>query len=591
VSPSRITVESGEIRVQPSFVDMLLVHRLGGKFRGSLWRWPATPANARMLRAKLRAVEATAEFDALVGPIAAAVEKHFAETPPAEVVANAQALRQSALLPGMYTQEVMVVPPPVVAPAAEEPPLVIPGLRVRPWRHQVAAFRFCMKKFEAGFHGILLAMIMGTGKSLVACMLVLALAAKRVLIICPLRVIPVWVAQFERHVDIPLVIVTLDEDAGTTDGKTKLADEKLKLAQARGVPFVCVINYDSMWREPFATWAEKILWDMVIPDELHRAKSPSGRASTELKRLRGKARYRIGLTGTPMPHGPMDIFAQFRFLDLRIFGPSFTAFRAKYAEMGGYQRKQIVGFQHLEELESLMGRITFRVGKEVLDLPEETTETYYCDLGPEGARVYREMDEDFVARVKDGTIVTAANALVKLVRLQQATGGFLRDESGSTHRVDTSKLKLLADTLEDIGPDEPVVVFAHFTEDLDSIHEACVNVATAGDWQKGGKSLELSGRRDEIARWQAGEAQVLAVQIKAGGVGVDLTRARYSIFFSTGFSLGDYEQAKARTHRPGQTRPVMHIHLVARKTVDVKVRRALEQRAQIVESILAEIRN
>ena len=284
-----------------------------------------------------------------------------------------------------------------------------------------------MKKFEAGFHGILLAMIMGTGKSLVACMLVLALAAKRVLIICPLRVIPVWVAQFERHVDIPLVIVTLDEDAGTTDGKTKLADEKLKLAQARGVPFVCVINYDSMWREPFATWAEKILWDMVIPDELHRAKSPSGRASTELKRLRGKARYRIGLTGTPMPHGPMDIFAQFRFLDLRIFGPSFTAFRAKYAEMGGYQRKQIVGFQHLEELESLMGRITFRVGKEVLDLPEETTETYYCDLGPEGARVYREMDEDFVARVKDGTIVTAANALVKLVRLQQATGGFLRD--------------------------------------------------------------------------------------------------------------------------------------------------------------------
>jgi SNF2 family DNA or RNA helicase len=81
------------------------------------------------------------------------------------------------------------------------------------------------------------------------------------------------------------------------------------------------------------------------------------------------------------------------------------------------------------------------------------------------------------------------------------------------------------------------------------------------------------------------------VQIKAGGVGVDLTRARYSIFYSTGFSLGDYDQAKARTHRPGQTRPVMHIHLVARGTVDVRVRRALEKRAQIVESILAEIRN
>ena len=163
-------------------------------------------------------------------------------------------------------------------------------------------------------------MIMGAGKSLVACMLVLALAAKRVLIICPLRVVPVWATQFARHVDAPLVIVTLDEDAGSVAQKRSYAAEKLKLAQARGVPFICVINYDSMWREPFCEWAEKILWDMVVADELHRGKQASGKASLELKRLRGKARYRIGLTGTPMPHGPMDIFAQFRFLDVRIFG-------------------------------------------------------------------------------------------------------------------------------------------------------------------------------------------------------------------------------------------------------------------------------
>ena len=84
-------VESGEIRVQPSFADMLLVKRLGGRFRGSLWRWPATPANARMLRGNLRGRETTPEFDALAGPVAAAVEKHFAETPAAEVVANAKA--------------------------------------------------------------------------------------------------------------------------------------------------------------------------------------------------------------------------------------------------------------------------------------------------------------------------------------------------------------------------------------------------------------------------------------------------------------------------------------------------------------------
>lgn len=560
--------------MQPSFADMVLVKRLGGKFRGSAWRWRATSANARMLRRKLRAVEATAEFEALAGAVAAAVENHFAATPPAQVVANAETLLQ---------------PTPVVALVVEEePPLVIPGLRTRPWRHQVAAFRFCMKKFEAGFHGILLAMIMGTGKSLVACMLVLALAAKKVLIICPLRVVPVWATQFARHVEAPVVIVTLDEDAGTVAQKAQYAEEKLKLAQARGVPFVCVINYDSMWREPFCEWAEKNLWDLIVPDEIHRAKSPSGKASLELKRLRAKARYRVGLSGTPMPHGPMDVFAPFRFLDVRIFGPAFSAFRQKYAVMGGYQRKQITGFQNLDELEKLMAMVTFRVGKEVLELPSETSVTYTCELTGEAARIYKDLDEDFIAHVKDGTI-TAANAMVKLLRLQQVTGGCVPTDDAVVHRVDSAKLKLLADTLEDIGSDEPVVVFGRFHADLDAIHEACVQVGAANETAL--KSLELSGRRDEIARWQAGEAQVLAVQIDSGGEGVDLTRARYSIFYSTGFKLGKYEQAKARTHRPGQEKPVTHIHLVAKGTVDVKIMRALEKRAEVVEAILSEIKN
>ena len=68
-----------------------------------------------------------------------------------------------------------------------------------------------------------------------------------------------------------------------------------------------------------------------------------------------------------------------------------------------------------------------------------------------------------------------------------------------------------------------------------------------------------------------------------------LTRARYSVFYSVGYSLGKYMQARARTHRPGQTNPVEHIHLIARNTVDVKIMRALEKRAEIIESILAEI--
>lgn len=577
MNSSLVSVESGSIRVAPSFANMLICARLGGRFsrKDGAYIFPATSECARLLRAELRAIHTTSEFEALFSPVAQTVEEHFAATPAELVVANAE--------------KRLVVP---------EPEIALPnGLRTIPWRHQQAAYKFCLDKFTAGMHGILLAMGMGTGKSLVACMLLLDLCGRRalaggkpanVMIVCPLRVIQVWAAQFERHFGLDLVMVGLDEDTGSVAQKTALADEKLRLAAALRRPLVCVINYDSVWRDPWASWAEKHFWDFIIADEAHRLRTPSGKTSTAFKRLRAHAGYRIGLSGTPMPHGPMDIYAVFRFLDVTIFGPSFSAFRAKYAVMGGFQRKQITGFQNLAELEALMSRITFRVGPEVLDLPPATEVTYHCSLTGECARIYKELDEDFVARVKDGT-VTAANAMVKLLRLQQVTGGCVPADDATPQRVDSSKVKLFADTLDDIGPEEPVVVFCRFRADLDAVHEACAQGAGPRATQMGRASLELSGRRDELKRWQNGEAQVLAVQIDSGGEGVDLTRARYSVFYSFGFRLEKYEQAKARTHRPGQTKPVTHIHLVARNTVDVKIVRALEKRADIVKSILAEI--
>src|SRR5579885_2432374 len=90
---------------------------------------------------------------------------------------------------------------PAPQPKPAEPEVAIPeGLITRPWRHQMAAYKFCLDRMAKGFRGFLLAMGMGTGKSLVACMLILGLAARRVLIACPLRVVPVWISQFERHV-------------------------------------------------------------------------------------------------------------------------------------------------------------------------------------------------------------------------------------------------------------------------------------------------------------------------------------------------------------------------------------------------------
>ena len=127
-----------------------------------------------------------------------------------------------------------------------------------------------------------------------------------------------------------------------------------------------------------------------------------------------------------------------------------------------------------------------------------------------------------------------------------------------------------------------MVVFCRFHRDLDAVNRIAD--------EAGRRSLELSGRMDELKRWQAGEVPVLAVQIDSGGLGIDLTRARYAIYYSLGFSLGSYEQSLARVHRPGQTRPVEYIHLLAEGTVDEKVMAALSNRADVVNSVLQQMK-
>jgi len=543
-------VDAGRITLRTPFSNLMLCKRVPNAAwdRGQrVWTYPATPQHARLIQSTIPRLSATERF--------------------------------TGLLAGQTQAPVAVVPAPKVETTRA---VVLPAcLKTKPWRHQIDAFQFVMERLLRGAGAALLALEMGVGKTLVALMVLAALAARRVLICCPLRVVPVWEQQIERHLNLPLVVVCLDDTVGSVANKKKLAEDKLKLAEATGRPLVVIINYDSVWRAPFADWAEGRQWDLIIADESHRLKAPGGKASLAFKRLRQHARCRLALTGTPMPHSPLDIYAQFRFLSQTIFGPSFAAFRQKYAVMGGFQRKQVTGFQCLDELEALMRTITCRVSKDVLDLPPQTHVTYHCELSPEAQRIYRELEDDFVAEVRDGRI-TVSNAMVKLLRLQQVAGGWVKTDDGQHHRVDSAKEKLLADTLEDIGAEEPVVVFCRFHADLDAVH------ATAKS--AGFSSLELSGRRDELKRWQDGEAQVLAVQISAGGVGVDLTRARYSIYYSLSFSLGEYDQALSRVHRPGQTRPVEHIHLVARNTVDTKIMRALEKRAEVVAAILAEIK-
>lgn len=470
------------------------------------------------------------------------------------------------------------------------------------WKHQVEALEFIYDK-----PGAMLAMDMGTGKTLVAIARIASdPTMARILILCPLSVVGVWKAEFEKHAAREFHVPELGRSS--VKQKTKKATEALADASTDH-PVVIVINHEGSWRDPFGpihNAAGRLVspglalgteWDMVVVDESHRAKMPGGRFSMFLRRLRGKARNRLTLTGTPMPHSPLDVYAQYRFLDPEIYGTSNHAFKGKYAVMGGYERHEVIGFQNLDDLRKRFYSIAFEAKKgSVLDLPPVVHEERFCDLGTKAAKVYRDLEDQLYAEVDSGTI-TPANAMVSLLRLRQITGGYVKNDEGELIKLDDSKAKLLADVFKDLprsesvlpspfrmglpeAPPERVVVFAQFTSDLRIIETATL----ANGWRYG----EVSGRQKDLT--DAGkfpdDVEVLGVQIQAGGVGIDLSRAHYAIYFSVGFSLGDYEQSLARLDRPGQDHKVTYIHLLARKTVDSVVYTALRKRSDVIKEVL-----
>jgi len=470
--------------------------------------------------------------------------------------------------------------------------LQVPLTNFPPWKHQLVSYNmvrelFALDNGSTDGGGALLALDMGAGKTKISVDLICNFPEKfqKVLVVCPASVIEVWTGnkdrkgQFEIHA-VPeaykrLLITAVNGKGNSTEKKTKNAELHRQAAAHQKKQFIAVVNYETAWREPFATWARDVRFDLVVADEVHRTKSPGGRSSKFFAQLAKTARYRLGLSGTPLAHSPLDIYGQYRFLDPGIFGTNYVKFRSDYAVLGGFEGRQVVSYRNHEDLHDKMFLIAHRVmSRDVFDLPVFQSEIRTCTLSSTEQKVYNEMDQDMCTQINDG-LVSAANALTKLLRLQEITSGYLDGQP-----VGDSKKKLLADTMEDFDQKEPLVVCARFTNDLRAVREVAES--------QGRRYAELSGHANDLSQWQIGNSDVLGVQIKSGREGVDFTRARYNILYSLGFSLGDYEQFLKRSDRPGQTREGMFIHLLATDTVDFKVMKALEEHREVIDSVLTQ---
>lgn len=446
--------------------------------------------------------------------------------------------------------------------------------KLPPWEHQREAYNFCWDK-----PGAALLMAMGVGKSAVVSWLITNRRHQRTLILAPKSVArSVWANQLDIHAARPLKVLELASTSGTAKTKIFSAERHLKEATRHHRQAVVIINYDLARQPAFATWALKQGWDFLVLDECHKLKSPSGVTSRFVGRLARTVPWRIGLTGTPMPKNFLDIWPQYRAIAPDVFGGSFTAFKAKYGIATGYLGYDTKLNPHMAlELNRKLYSVAFRVDDSVLDLPPVQDIDVPVTLGPEARRAYDKLKADMIVRLGEGKI-TPANALVELLKLQQIAQGQVTLDDGTRVEIDTAKEDALFDILEGLPHDEPVVVFGRFHSDLDAVQRV------AGRLGRG--CAELSGRRNEFAEWQAAEVPILAAQLQAGGLGIDATRAKRAIFYAFTFSGGDWAQAKARIHRPGQQGTAFYHYLVAEHTVDRKILAALRAKVDAAEFVL-----
>jgi SNF2 family DNA or RNA helicase len=560
-------VENNRIRVRAP----LLMNGKCGAIPGatfskkeSCWEYPASPTAALAILKEFRLVlRVDAEFNALVRA--------------SQLIVSAEKIKTATDLPP------------------------IPVTKTEPWQHQLRGYHYAY-----GMPACLLALDMGTGKSKVVVDLIQNRDHKRVLIMAPLSVIQEWPRQFETHCAVPHVLARLDGKSDSVARKTEKAAECLRQAKEAGTTGIVAINYESAWREPFGPiisarnnrvlhpgFALSAGFDLVVCDESQRIQAHNSQVSKFCGKLGEKTPYRLCLSGTPLSANPLSAFGQYRFLDPGIFGTSFTKFRSQYAIMGGFQNKQIVGWQNEAELQRKFYSIAYRVeSRDVLDLPEEQHIELCCQLSGRAMKAYSELENEFYTVVDNLTTAyfegiedaaasgeaSVANALVKLLRLQQITSGHLPLDDGTTVPIDTAKEDTLHERLTDLPPAEPVVVFCRFRHDLEAIRRV------AGRLER--QYFELSGSARQLEEWRAAGTGIIGVQIQAGGLGVDMTQARYCFYYSVGYSLGEFKQSLARVMRPGQHRSVIYYHIVAEGTVDQKVYQALAAKESVVNTIL-----
>ena len=325
---------------------------------------------------------------------------------------------------------------------------------------------------------------------------------------------------------------------------------------------------------------------IVVLDELSSFKSNQAKRWKALRRVRGRIRRIIGLTGTPRPNGLEDLWPEIYLLDQgQRLGKTLTAFRSRYLvpeKMNGhivysYRPREGAEAEVYERLSDLCMSIR---KEDVLQLPGQIYEDIELTPPPALLKKYKQFEKDMVLECldADGEIV-AGTAAALTNKLLQFANGAIYDLDRQVHELHTVKLDALEELIEEAGGD-PVLVLYSYQHDADRIRQRITC-----------RSLDTS---EDIDAWNRGEIPVALAHPASIGHGLNLQEGGHiTIWFGMTWSLELYQQANERLNRPGQTQVCRVYHLIMKGTHDERVLQALKNKdkgqAVAIEALRLEI--
>ena len=304
------------------------------------------------------------------------------------------------------------------------------------------------------------------------------------------------------------------------------------------------------------------------------------------------------LTGTPITSGAENFFGLFRMLDPEILGfPDFYSFESRYAIKGGYENRQIVSYQNLEELYSLIRPYMYQITKaEALPhLPPKLYERRVVDMATEQRRLYLQMKKDEFYQTDIGTMSTEV-ILTKMLRLQQIANGYAAVFPGG----DISKKPVLnpigkrnpkIDAVIDISREVSggMIVWCIYRRELSDIAAALREeygenaVVVYHGLEKGYTEDDRIAAVDSFQNDP--ECRFFVGTVQAGSLGLTLTFGTTVVYFANTFALNDRKQSEDRAHREGQQNAVTYIDLISAGTIDSLVLRAVKKKISIAEIV------